>query len=620
MILKHLKSSTVLAGILAFTGQIHADARPTIVVETVYPGANAQVVADAVAAPIEQQVKGVDKMLYLRSRCTNDGTYSLTITFAPGVDLNVAQVLVQNRVSLAEPALPDLVRRNGVTVKKKSPGILMLINVFSPDDSRDAIYLSNYATLQLKDELLRVPGVSDIGLLGQRDYSLRLWLDRDKLVAYNLKTTDVVQAIEKQKTQVVADSPRAGKGPVYQFTLKTMGGRPDLERIENLVVSTTAGGSTIYLRDVGRLELGAGSPSSQAFLHGKPAVLLSICPIRPAAARELSTAVRERLARLRSRVPAGVDVAVAVDFTPNLEAPDRPTTPEYLLLDLALPTGASLQRTLKVLEQCTAILLRLEGVQDVLALSENPFDGVRNRACLLVRLAPAAERKASREQLARTIRARLGEVPEMTLRLRDLSGPGRFPRGGYPIDLAVHGPEADRVREWAQKLTERLRRSKKLTDLWRHTEGEPQPQLYLDIDRKAVKAMNVSLDDLFQTFETYLGQLGVHDFDRSGRTWQVQGQAALQAIADLKQLKVRNAKGEIVPVAALVTVREVKAASALERLNGQPMEEITANPVSEVSLAEIRTLCEALAEEVRKELRLPAAYRLTWLQEMPAAK
>jgi multidrug efflux pump subunit AcrB len=349
-------------------------------------------------------------------------------------------------------------------------------------------------------------------------------------------------------------------------------------------------------------------------------VLLSICPIRPAGARELSTAVRERLARLRAQVPAGVDVAVAFDFTPNLEAADRPTAPEYLLLDPALPADASLQRTFEVLKRCTAILIRLESVQDVLALSDNPFDGARNRPCLLVRLAPAAERKASREKLARTIRTRLAEVPEMALRLRDLSGPGRFPGGGYPIDLAVHGPEADRVREWAQKLTERLRRSKKLTDLWRNAETEPQPQLYLDIDRKAAKAMNVSLDDLFQTIETYFGQLGINDFERFGRTWQVQGQPALQAITDLKQLKVRNAKAEMVPLASLVTVREVKAASVLERLNGQPMEQITANPASEVSPAEARALCERVAEEVRKELRLPAAYRLTWLQEMPARK
>ncbi len=150
---------------------------PTVEVSASYPGADAQVVADTVAAPIEQQVNGVEGMLYMSSQCTNDGSYTLTVTFKLGVDLNMAQVLVQNRVALAQPILPDLVNRKGVTVKKKSPSVLMIVNLFSPDGSRDNLYLSNYATIQLRDELARLPGVGDITYLGQRDYSMRLWLD-----------------------------------------------------------------------------------------------------------------------------------------------------------------------------------------------------------------------------------------------------------------------------------------------------------------------------------------------------------------------------------------------------------------------------------------------------------
>ena len=144
------------------------------------------------AAPIEQQVNGVENMMYMSSQCTNDGTYTLTVTFKHGVDLNMAQVLVQNRVSLAEPILPDLVKRRGVTVKKKSPSILMIVNLFSPDDSRDNLYLSNYATIQLRDELARLPGVGDITYLGQRDYSMRVWLDPEKMAFRNLTASDVV--------------------------------------------------------------------------------------------------------------------------------------------------------------------------------------------------------------------------------------------------------------------------------------------------------------------------------------------------------------------------------------------------------------------------------------------
>src|SRR5439155_6852348 len=175
---------------------------PTVEVSAIYPGANAQVVADTVAAPIEQQVNGVENMLYMSSQCTNDGSYALTVTFQNGVDLNMAQVLVQNRASLAQPILPDLVKRRGVTVKKKSPSVLMMVNLFSKDGSRDNLYLSNYATIQLKDELSRLKGVGDITALGQRDYSMRLWLYPNKMAMRGLTTSDVVKAVEQQNTQV----------------------------------------------------------------------------------------------------------------------------------------------------------------------------------------------------------------------------------------------------------------------------------------------------------------------------------------------------------------------------------------------------------------------------------
>src|SRR5215212_6536722 len=175
---------------------------PTIEVSAVYPGAHARTVTDTVAAPIEQQVNGVEDMMYMSSTCGNDGTYTLTVTFKPGIDLNIAQVLVQNRVNLAEPVLPDLVRRRGVLVKKKSPSQLMIINLYSPDSSRNNLYLSNYATIQLRDELARLPGVGDITYLGQRDYSMRLWLDPEKLASRGLSATDVTRAIEQQNIQV----------------------------------------------------------------------------------------------------------------------------------------------------------------------------------------------------------------------------------------------------------------------------------------------------------------------------------------------------------------------------------------------------------------------------------
>src|SRR5437762_9519326 len=199
---------------------------PTVEVSAYYPGANAQVVSDTVAAPIEQQVNGVEGMLYMSSQCTNDGTYTLTVTFQPGSDLNISQVLVQNRVSLAEPILPDLVKRRGISVKKKSPNVLLIVNLFATDARRDNLYLSNYATIQLKDELARLSGVGDITYMGQRDYSMRLWLDPEKMQARSLTASDVVTAIQQQNTQVAAGQlgqPPVASGQVFQIPMSPLG-------------------------------------------------------------------------------------------------------------------------------------------------------------------------------------------------------------------------------------------------------------------------------------------------------------------------------------------------------------------------------------------------------------
>src|SRR6266705_61072 len=191
---------------------------PTVEVSAIYPGANAKVVADTVAAPIEEQINGVENMMYMSSQCTNDGSYNLTVTFKPGTDLNIAQVLVQNREALAEPRLPELVKRRGIAVKKKSPNVLMIVNLVSADESRTNLELSNYATIQIRDELSRLPGVGDITYLGQRDYSMRLWLDPQKLAAYSMNPQDVIAAVQAQNVQVAAGQIGQPPTPSGQVT------------------------------------------------------------------------------------------------------------------------------------------------------------------------------------------------------------------------------------------------------------------------------------------------------------------------------------------------------------------------------------------------------------------
>src|SRR5262249_48441955 len=216
---------------------------PTVRVTAVYPGANAQVVADTVAAPIEQQVNGVEGMMYMSSSSSNDGTYSLDVTFELGTDLNMAQVLVQNRVAQAQPTLPDIVKATGVPVKKRSPSILLVVNLYADDNPQtgkpyfDQLYMSNYATIHLQDALARVRGVGDVLLFGQLEYSMRVWLDPDKLASRSL-TADVVKVLRQQNVQVAAG--QIGQQPVprgqdFQFTMSTQGRLIEPEQFADII-------------------------------------------------------------------------------------------------------------------------------------------------------------------------------------------------------------------------------------------------------------------------------------------------------------------------------------------------------------------------------------------------
>src|SRR5438270_8802202 len=199
---------------------------PSIMVMCNYPGADARVVAESVAAPIEQQVNGVEDMMYMVSQSNNDGSYTLTVTFKPGVNLNFAQVLVQNRINLAMPLLPDVVKQAGVTTRKRNPDILLVIGIFSPHERYDQVYLSNFATIKLKDELARVDGVGDVNQFGQQDYSMRLWVDPERLGELNLTAGDVANAVREQNRQVAAghfgQQPTASRGP-FELPITTLG-------------------------------------------------------------------------------------------------------------------------------------------------------------------------------------------------------------------------------------------------------------------------------------------------------------------------------------------------------------------------------------------------------------
>ena len=310
----------VLVGGLALIGlpiaQYPEIAPPTVVVSATYPGANAKVVAETVATPIEQEVNGVEEMLYMSSQSTNSGSMALTITFKPGTDLDKAQVLVQNRVALAEPKLPQEVSRQGISVKKRSPDLSLVVNLISPDKRYDSVYLSNYALLQIKDTLARLPGVGEIMVFGARDYSMRLWLNPEKVAARNLTASDVVNAMREQNIQVAAGV--VGQLPTkestdFQYTVSTTGRLMEAEQFADIVIKKGADGQVTRLKDVARIELGAKDYNSALFLDGEPTVGLAIFQLPGSNALETKKAVVETMEKLKTRFPEGLDYNMVYD-------------------------------------------------------------------------------------------------------------------------------------------------------------------------------------------------------------------------------------------------------------------------------------------------------------------
>jgi multidrug efflux pump len=291
---------------------------PTIQVSAMYPGANAKVVSDTVASPIEQEVNGVENMLYMFSKSTNDGQMYLDVTFNVGTDLNMAQVLVQNRVAIAEAKLPEEVKRQGVTTKKKSPAILLCVNLISPDQRYDQLYLSNYATIQVKDALARLPGIGDVSFLGARDYSMRIWLDPEKLASQNMTASDVTKALREQNVQVAAGrlgQPPAPSGQAFQLAITTLGRLLEPEQFADIILKTGEQGQVTRIRDVGRSELGAKNYDVNSYLDGEPSVTLAVFQLPGSNALATAEAVRGKMEELRARFPEGLEYKIVYDTT-----------------------------------------------------------------------------------------------------------------------------------------------------------------------------------------------------------------------------------------------------------------------------------------------------------------
>jgi hydrophobe/amphiphile efflux-1 (HAE1) family protein len=291
---------------------------PTVQVTTSYPGASADVVAQTVATPLEQEINGVEDMLYMSSQSTGDGKLTITVTFRIGTDLNVAQMLTQNRVEDALPRLPEDVQRLGVQVRKSTPTILLAVHLYSPDATRDMLYLSNYATLHIKDALARLPGVGDVQLFGARDYAMRIWLDPDKTAAYRLTAAEVLAALQAQNLQVSAgvlnQPPVSGDG-AYQINVQTLGRLATPEQFADIIVKTDDRGRVTRIRDIGRVEIGAADYGSTAYMDRDDGLPLLIFAQPGANSLAVEQEVLSTVTELKKSFPPGVDSIIIYDPT-----------------------------------------------------------------------------------------------------------------------------------------------------------------------------------------------------------------------------------------------------------------------------------------------------------------
>lgn len=584
---------------------------PRVTIEVAYSGASAEVIAGAIAAPLEGNLKDITTLKLLRSRCS-DGRYVAAVFFKRDVNGLAAKQRVKAALDMSVPVFPPQATLAGPVVEAAAPDAFVAIHVVSPDGSRDLRWLSNFANGTLKPALHGLRGVETVRGFGLHETVVRVLLNARKLESLKLVPGDALAALETLRR---ADVSELGAKVSREKKVDRV---PDLTGLKRLAVTKTAAGQAVRLEDIARIDIASDVPNGPAFFDDKPAVLLAVYPGFQADFGEFTDDISAKLSDLRKTFPPGVAADIVLDLSsspdnspPSQRGFDHIVWRPRLSLDSGVTAAEALRRHCLLLKSAP-------GVKDVVAFEKDPFDFFVERPCLIARLSRQPGHlitSATMQAVAAHLKAHGESVAPS--QLTRWAGNGTC---SASVDLAVTAPAPEDARIFADRLVERLRRCKELSDVQENRSCQRVRRLNINIDAKQAAQNQIATTQLFPDLELCFDSLVIDDIRELGPRVKVSVDTGFSRDDPkrLEQLKWwRDAKGTLVSLKDIAKVTEAEAYPVIERLNGRPMVEITAEPGRGASLVEIRALCEKLAKQIGTNARLGPDCKLTWLSDAP---
>ncbi|HEN3552748.1 TPA: efflux RND transporter permease subunit [Yersinia enterocolitica] len=570
---------------------------PVVSVSAVYPGASARDVAQTIASPLEAQVNGVSNMLYMESTSGNNGSYQLSITFASGTDPDMAAVEVQNRISQVSAQLPAEVNENGISVRKRASNLLLGVSVFSPKQTHDALFVSNYTSIQLRDAIARINGVGDVQVFGARDYSMRVWLNPQRMESLNVSVQDIIAALQQQNVQAAAGQIGSSPStPDQQQTLTISGqGRlSDPQEFANVIIRSNPQGGMIRLGDVARVALGAQNYQVSAAQNQTESAFLVVYPVPGANALNVANGVRDEMARLPT------------SFLPEEDQ-------GYFFVSLQLPDGASLNRTQTVMDQMYQQVAANDAVEDVIKITGFSLlsgNNSPNAGFAIVMLKPWGQRPHIDQVLA-NIQANLAAIPSaMIMAVNPPAIAGLGSASGFDLRIqALLGQTPQELAQVSQGIIFAANQDPKLNRVFT-TFSASVPETNLSIDRDRAALLQVPVSRIFQTLQTSLGGMNAGDFTLNNRMFRVQLQNDMdfrQRTAQINSLNVRSDNGVLVSLANLVTLTPSVGAPFISNFNQFPSVAISGSAADGASSGQAMAAMEALLAQ-----NLPQGYSYSW--------